>query len=61
MSGRSTVSGSGVSRKIEDIFSGDDPPENGYRLDAIWCSTMPSEKMSVRWSTGPPAICSGDM
>ena len=34
---------------------------NGDLPDSISYSTHPNEKMSVRWSTGSPRTCSGDM
>ena len=58
---RRSPMGVGRSLRIADINAGDDPPPNGRSPAAISYSTMPSEKMSVRGSSGSPSICSGDM
>jgi hypothetical protein len=36
-------------------------PENGRLPAAISYRMIPSEKISVRWSSGRPSTCSGDM
>ena len=51
----------GGSRRIASITSTAEFPRNGRRRETISYSTHPNEKMSVRWSTGSPRTCSGDM
>ena len=60
-SGRTSVTDGGLSRKIAEINSAEEFPSKGRRPVAISCSTTPSEKISVRWSSGRPDVCSGDM
>jgi hypothetical protein len=36
-------------------------PVNGFSPVRNWYRMIPAEKMSVRLSTLPPVICSGDM
>ncbi len=51
----------GTSLRIDDIRAGELEPLKGRSPIAISYSSTPSEKMSVRWSTIWPSICSGDM
>ena len=60
-SGRRSVTDGGVSRRIAEINSAEELPSNGRFPVAISCRTTPREKMSVRWSSGRPDVCSGDM
>jgi hypothetical protein len=55
------VTGSGASRRIEEITDIEVSPRNGRVPVAISYRVTPSERMSVRWSTGRPSAGSGDM
>jgi hypothetical protein len=60
-SGRRSVTGGAVSRRIAEINPAEESLSKGRRPVAISWSTTPSEKMSVRGSSGRPEACSGDM
>jgi hypothetical protein len=57
---RSEMSGV-ASRRTDVIVSATESPLNARSPLTISYSTAPTAKMSVRWSTGSPRICSGDM
>ena len=60
-SARTRPTGGGVSRRIADASSAEEPPAKGRVPDAISYRTIPSEKRSVLASSGRPETCSGDM
>jgi hypothetical protein len=60
-SGRKSVTDGGLSRMIAETSSAEEAPANGRRPVTISYSNTPREKISVRWSSGRPETCSGDM
>jgi hypothetical protein len=59
--GRRSVTGFGVSFRIEARIETLLSPVNGRPPVAISYSMTPSENRSLRESTAPPDACSGDM